>query len=366
MYNLALSAVLVAVGLGGAGRAFGQSTQPATAPARTQPTTSEAKIIFRSPTQPPFDPLDETELSDAAVEMSESDRQKLLSIRDGHPPGEHEAIKMLLRKTNEMDPLTAEQLKQLDSPSYINMLRFPNRYRGQMVRLKVVPYVVHVLKPGRDGYPWNLNAPEKPLYRVDALVYAEDADGNPDIEKMKDMPILLFSPDDPRDVLGPAEYDEAANEYLYGKKQSPEIVNVAAIFYKVSGSGTRAEDYVFFPIVVANQLEPIGAADPGREGMSKTWIVVLVLFGIGAMLFLFRRISKGSRQSRAQEEFAWKQRLEEARAEVRRIKAREAGLTPEELEELESKLDGNVDESLRQAAEEFRRKKSAHDEDSSY
>ena len=102
-----------------------------------------------------------------SLEMTQADKDMTAKLHDDTEGFQENAFYWMMKKVASLPQLVPSDFARLDSPSYQNMLRSPERYRFLPVRMSVRVYTVQTLT--REKY-YLINSPfwnaDKPIYRI--------------------------------------------------------------------------------------------------------------------------------------------------------------------------------------------------------
>jgi len=252
--------------------------QPPTAPA-TEPATAPATSPATAPATPPAEtspwalPLsaDERIIYDAAMPLLRQYRET--------------AWYMLLSRTADLPALDAQRLEQLPRPAYDHLLRHPELYAAQKMRLRIIPVSVTKLQPGSGmGHsPWWQPA-DRAVWRIDCLHAAAEYPGNE--------PLIVFSVVEPVALGKPDKVDEDGNELFLRARR----FEAAAVFYKVYETADREGRWRQYPLLLAWQIEPAGGTGWLKDAVTTPFVTLMVgmVVTVGVAYGLLRRRARGA------------------------------------------------------------------------
>ncbi len=317
------------------------------------PADGTSATVSLPPAQPqttqPFNTVPaEENISDAAIELTPEQRAILADVPDGNRHGDETGIKMLLRLVDDLPKFTSSDLTTLDEPAWNNLVTYPHRYRGQMIRMQVRVFRVRKLTPPSEFGHWR---DDRPVYEIGGL----NAPGM----IQPDQPVLLYSVEDPSKVLGKPTRTEG-DRWFY---DSPgRGMTVGAVYYRVARGPDQTGASRLFPwMVVADMQEPLAPGSGGLSGGfggSRFTIYALIGVLIVILLFYYKRMKDRGKREEASAEpyrfqrFQWK----DEHRYVDRDRPRP------DREPDEERLDGPVDPDLTAAAAEWRKQHGLDDE----
>ena len=241
---------------------------PATAPA-------EGRVTARS------------NISEAAIEMSDSERTALGAVRDRNTQLAETGFFMLLARAAKMETLSDRRLQDVESPSYPNLMAHPARYRAQPVRMTINVFTSEKLQPTPGGaFPVSSYWPkDKPVWYLTGL--------NAPLKIDPKQPVMVYSTADPTPVLGtPVKSNADAHVYaLPGRR-----VNVVGLFYKLRTAPSEDEGERDYPVLLVWQVSGSGGGGALGSGGTTTiaglMVAVLVLVLLLGFIMLRRRVSQ--------------------------------------------------------------------------
>ena len=236
------------------------------APAANQQTTASWLL-----TDDPRKPIKRAETVEDALAYSKDEKIILKDVRDGGGQLDSSALYVLLRRS-QMLPEGDKTLDEAERPNPKNLWREPGRYRGRLVRLKV-------LYAGRVT-PWTENVTpgrwwgRRNVWMVDVLV---------EVEKTKPPERMLV-------VMGHEPPKNLKN------RQPLELVG---LFYKLAQLREDAEKgdpnvKNEYPVIVASSLLP-----PRSDESDFRWGSIVMIMVVMVMLFVFMRLKRRVSRQRA-------------------------------------------------------------------
>ena len=313
--------------------AAAQTTQPMPQTAPTSPVATAAATH----------PTSTTAAASQPVPPLTGVRERLAAINDALelPPQEADAyavaidrktqlndlaLTMLMRRIATLPTLLAQDLKSLDQPSIASLLSSPQRYYGRPVRMRV--YVLRVIKltPGDDF------APTRYWGRDDGIIWRWDC-VNADAERPADEPMMILTAIEPNTVLGvPNKVDDRGHRIYSPAKP----LDIAGVFYKLYTTTNEVDTLQDYPVLLAWQVVGGRGSSGGPEPFISQTDAVVIAIGIIAIFVVFAAFK----------------RVREKHATASSPLSR--SVRPEDFQ---------VDESLKAAAEQYRKDKAIHGPD---
>jgi hypothetical protein len=266
----------------------------------------------------------------------------LESVRDGTPTVNENAFYLMMARTADLPELVEEQFSRLDAVAYTNLLRNPDRYRYQPLRMTVRVYEVRRLTVAdRQIAPnpyWSI---DREMWLINAVAQA-DSPG-----READQPIRIFAARPPRNLPDPSSTAGEVRKFAGGPAYT-----VAAVFFKFirtpdRGAEQRDPRERNYPVLLAWQFEK-----PTVQPPDKPWEIPALLTVLGlAAIFGFIVLKKHIRRQKSQN-VGWAHRYNPLKE-------------PREDEDEFEMEDGPVDEELKSAAEAYRREHGLDEEESS-
>mgnify|MGYP007007399956 FL=1 len=278
-------------------------------------------------------PATKVEAIERCVRLSPSE-QRLFEMSLGQRDNLHMPVVLMFMSRLRVAPsLDSADWNQLDAPAAANLLRRPERYAGELMRITAHVLRVVEFAPNKRFVPsayWP--ASNGPLWRYDC----QTSDG---------APITVFSHLAPINVLGePSSRDEDGD----GAYVNRPPVEFAGVFYKVHDGTTGDKTPCSFPVVLALQMrEAPGAAKTAAADKSSQTIMIVIIALAGGFLIFRRQISLKKREDAQAAEESYRRT---------RLAAFDRPVTQE------ADADAEVDPDLRTAVEDFRRRKEGVDE----
>ncbi|MCD4825268.1 MAG: hypothetical protein K8S55_11750 [Phycisphaerae bacterium] len=274
-----------------------------TASPKTVKTTKVVKPAEKSEVTKKTKPTDAAAKSDDALEIIEKslefthrEKQLLLKINDSSESVEENGFYMMMQKVSAFPKLPAEELNLLDLVAVRKLMRFPDRYRYQPVRLNIRVYAVTELTVDNRMMSSSPYWPsDKPMYLIHGT--------NADIKDKASEPVIIYSATPPPDLPAHAvKIDEYRTEYRdYNNIKSPQYT-IAAVFYKHKRELDKAKKQVReYPVLLAWQMErkKVALANKSTADNLLKMIGALVALGlIVAFLMVKRHIAKKKRSQR--------------------------------------------------------------------
>jgi hypothetical protein len=260
-----------------------------------------------------------------------------------HQITEESAFTMWLRRVARMPALGEEAFGALDRPSVRNLVRRPERYKGQAMRLRFQVVRVARLMPARgEGLTftatrqWTVR--DGPVWQVDG--YYADAAGDRRRE-----PVRLISVVDPAGCFGRPPETGERGEGIYPWPTGP-VCEAAGVFYKLVASPEPGK-VPDFPVVMVWQLRRgDGAGLTTAVGTRLAGLVAAVVAMVAAFLYLRRRVRRARRPA-TPAAYAPRRDLTDQPPPDRAPGAQDAD---------------EVDPALKTAAEQYRKEKGLDDE----
>jgi len=278
-----------------------------------------------------------------ALKLTDKEAVALSAVRDRVGQLDETAFKMLLSKAAEIAKIEHQDLRIIDRPAPVNLLRHPERYRGWPVRLTLRAHKVHRLVGSRDISASAYWPADRPLWQLGCV--------DPESGFPGDEPLVVFSPVEPT-VLGEPDKTVGENERLYYARRDARVI-VTGYFYKVWRQRDADGNVRNYPIIVAWRFDnptaknAIPQTKTAPERRIYVMIVVLLILLMGYLLA--RRFSRRRAGLKRSPEY------QPMRFDIK---------MPEEDEPTESE-DGagpSVDPLLRRAAQEYQTKKEDPDD----
>lgn len=225
-------------------------------------------------------PVDNLQKVYDLMEFKQADKDVTAKLRDGTKGIHENAFYWMMKKTSTLPQLTKNQLNRLDSPSYTNMLRSPDRYRFMPIKMRVYIYTVQKLTT-ENGFLvpspfWNS---DKPIYRIHAT---NEAAG----QAHRIEPLIIYS-----DKLPPKlpenfqKNDDGTKEYRTGP-----LYEIAGIFFKYTDEKNRDNNaIVSYPVVLAWQFNNTRTFQQKNIITKVGMIVVILIIVLGGAAYFFLR-----------------------------------------------------------------------------
>ncbi|MHC4561267.1 MAG: hypothetical protein ACYS8X_00675 [Planctomycetota bacterium] len=265
------------------------------------------------------------------------------------------ALYFMLDKASRLPPLAGEDLNALDRPSYHNLVRWPQRYAGRPIRMRVLVQLVQKQTAGAPG-ELGIDRTHWRQGRVAWLIDGFDADGELAIQR----PVRIFSVADPTPILPKPVKIVNDNEWHY--PQTLVEVDLAGVFYKVwehEERGTedttrrrqpgdiQIKQFRSYPIVIAWQLNPVGVSRTRQPHAFVAmdfigFIVIGLVFMVVVFFLLARHVRRTRRAGRNGSPF-WEGKYRSLRDEE------------EDDDQAPDDNDLDIDPALKAAADNYRR-----------
>ncbi len=221
------------------------------------------------------------ELIDATLSLTSKEEQTLALAggASGADVTAEPAFRLLAEKAAALPELTGREAGSLlDAPSYLNLLRHPERYRGRPIRLRVRMFAASdvVLDDGLAD-----PAPTSPstLTMLDCFVC--DAG---------EAPIIVYSLAEKAEIGKPDRLEDGQAIYDQGLQ-----FELAGVFYRVVSGRDRNDRPREWPVVLAWQMHAL----PGEKDGS----IIIQLFLLAIMLLIgYLIVRRSVRRIIAQEE----------------------------------------------------------------
>jgi LPXTG-motif cell wall-anchored protein len=227
---------------------------------------------------------------DAAVALTERDKQVLGNVKDGTRTVEEAGFYLMMTKVADLPSLVGEEWQRLDGPAPENLIKRTDRYRYMPLRFQMRVYRIYALSVAKGtitgGPYW---PPERPIYAI----HGETAPpkGQPGVA----LPIVVFSGELPEDLPEPSLVDGSVTEYDQGP-----AYRVAGVFYKLieeldtgvtDDDGRTLHNLRRYPVLLAWQWEPQRASLPqtGANQVLSGIVILSVLLGVAIFILLKRR-----------------------------------------------------------------------------
>ena len=266
------------------------------------------------------------------LDLSAQEEQLFLSVRDGTLTVEDSAFYFLMGRVATFPQLDEAEMDGLDKVAVKNLIRAPQRHRGQAVQLNVRIFEIETWSLKNQKITPNRYRPgNKPIYAI----FCTNADSSND----SDEPLILLSETLPPD-LPEGKYQRITDRMGY--PHGPRY-HVAGVFYKYltladTGTQTKRSQNRNYPVLLAWQMKSDKPALPERWNRNPMVAIFVICFlgGVVAFVLLARSIRRKKKLSNA-ELFGgrykpWRDLDEEQREEE----------------------DGEIDPALKQAAEAYR------------
>ncbi len=220
------------------------------------------------------------------LKLTYRDKQILTGIRDGLSSPESTGLYFMLAKVADLPEISPDRWSRFDAPAPDNLLRNPDRYRYQPLRLTVLVYGVQKLSVENGLLTTSPYWPvDKPVYAVYCTADDEDAP-----------PLLLYAPQPPPGLGKPDEVTPDGQQiYLRG----PRFRTLGVFFNIVRRQSRGSEDappqMTDYPFLLAWQFRRASLA----EGYSWRHFSFAGLIAVGIALFvvgfivLKRQLKKG-------------------------------------------------------------------------
>ncbi len=269
---------------------------PSSGPA-TAPTTSVVVIPLWPETAPAapwaMPPLPAAKTLDEGLTLTHMERGILKSVRDFDRQDLHKPLFILLRRAAALPRLDAEQLDTLDRPSYRNMLKRPERYRGEPIRMTVHVSAVYEYSPDSQ-----LRPPATRWWPRDRTFWGLDCLKSSG-KKAWDEPVVIYTHLDPTSILGKGK--PADNCTLYDPWKNK--IELAGVFYKVyeaqerGDKKTDAKHRRMYPVIVAWQIDKARKAPSPPAADSRMYIILLIVAMLVFLFMYFKRVTRRQRQA---------------------------------------------------------------------
>lgn len=211
------------------------------------------------------------------LRLTDRDRQILTSVRDGRKTPESTGWYLMLDRTARLPDVPRQAWDRVDAPAAENLLRSPDRYRYQPLRLNVLVYAVEELTIENGKITASPYWPaDKPVWVLYCTADQPSAD---------DPPSLLVYTTQPPNLLGEPNQTEPDGKKLYTSGQRIELLGV---FFCLVRQPSRGDDQqgptpTNYPVVLAWQLRRtsllVGSSwqDYSLAGILGAVIVLLVV-----------------------------------------------------------------------------------------
>jgi len=194
---------------------------------------------------------------------------------DGNSQLDEPGLSLVLGKTVKLPHLSIEDLPKLDTPSYHNLLRNPQRYRCQPMSIHLRAFSITKMRLS----DFTSLSSTIPLDTAVWRIFATTASGG------QEEPVFVLSLVDPQ--LPKPDKVEPDAEQLYNK--GPEI-RVACVFYKIyktkdRGTAKQPPQFRDYPLLMTWQIYPATAGESFQ--IEKSFIltaVILVLLVVGFVI----------------------------------------------------------------------------------
>ncbi|HQL75877.1 MAG TPA: hypothetical protein PLD58_22060 [Phycisphaerae bacterium] len=279
-----LRALVMVLGLCSAARAQPSPAGPEAPAPATAPTSAPATAPT---TAPATAPLSRDNISEAAIELTERERIALGAVRDRNTQLAETGFFMLLARAAKMGALSDQQLQDVESPSYSNLMAHPSRYRAQAIRMTISVFTSEKLEPTSGGaFPVTSHWPrERPVWYLTGL--------NASLKVDPQQPVMLYATLDPAAALGkPVEVRNQTQVYgVPGQR-----VDVVGLFYKLRRSASEENDERDYPVLLVWQLKAAGGGGVlGSSGGSIVGVLAVIMLVLALLLgfiLLKRRVSR--------------------------------------------------------------------------
>ena len=227
---------------------------------------------------------------DAAVTLSERDKQVLGRVKDGTRTVEEAGFYLMMTKVADLPSLEGAEWQRLDGTAPENLIKRTDQYRYQPLRFQMRVYRIYSLSVFEGTITGGPYWPaERPMYAIHGKTAPPE--GQPGVE----LPIVVYSGELPEDLPEPSLVDGSVAEYDQGP-----TYRVAGVFYKLikqMDSGVTDEDgYTVtherrYPVLLAWQWEAQRATlrQSGASPVLSGIVILSVLLGVAIFILLKRR-----------------------------------------------------------------------------
>jgi len=180
---------------------------------------------------------------------------------------EEPGFRMLAEKAAALPALTGQELADLlDAPSYLNLLRHPQRYQGRPIRIRVRVFTASdaALGPApADSAP--TTGPGRPLTfrRLDCLAC-----------NAGEAPIIVYSFARAEEPGKPDRVEDGQAVYNQGRR-----FELAGVFYRVVTGRDRDGQRRAWPVVLAWQLRPVSQKKAHPAFVQLFLLAIMLLIG---------------------------------------------------------------------------------------
>ena len=273
-----------------------------------------------------------------ALELTDEEQLILSAVRDRSVYLDETAFYLLLNKAARIVERTDQRAGAIDHPAVENLLRYPQRYRGRPIRVKVRVYRVEKLTVGRDLSPSSYWAADRPIWKLSSQIPSPDdpAGGL----------VLAFSTVEPT-ALGNADRITESGDRIY---RNGRDVWFSGFSYKVWKRADTQGIPRNYPVMVLWAVDPAAEDTVIQSGRSFPvhYGIVLVISLLMVYLWIRRSIKQRERIRRAT--------LQRSHRDTAEQFADRSGLT-ETAGPCKTEHYSLVDPLLRTAAEQYRQEK---------
>ena len=252
-----------------------------------------------------------------------------------------------MQRVRKVQPLSAEGVTLLSSPSYNSLMVDPERYRASPIRLSVYVYRLTELKPGKDfaaSRRWPVS--DGPIWRMDC--------GNAMAKKPADQPLSIFCAFDPSSLLGrPYEVNENG-EAIYTHKRA----EIAGVFYKIYRDMSKGDESKgiepelrSYPVVLAWQVNTALSRPVPPSVDPRAMTIIFVVAALAIAYVILRRTTKRQVVRRG---------LRRTYRPLRTAEMEEE-LAKQQTRQKRGDQEGDIDPLLKAASEQYRKEKGLDD-----
>ena len=227
---------------------------------------------------------------DAAVALTERDKQVLGNVKDGTRTVEEAGFYLMMMKVADLPSLEGAEWQRLDGPAPENLIKHTDRYRYRTLRFEMRVYRIYTLSVAKGTISGGPYWPaERPIYAI----HGETAP--PKGQAGMARPIVVFSAELPVDLPEPSLVDGSVAEYEHGP-----AYRVAGVFYKLieemdtgvtSDDGRTVHNLRRYPVLLAWQWDPqqVTLRQSGASQVLSGVVILSVLLGVAIFILLKRR-----------------------------------------------------------------------------
>jgi hypothetical protein len=271
---------------------------PAVAPATPSPVPVPVPAVApATPSSVPMEIIATAEFVEQRLKRSDREKSFCVSVRDGVMNCDEGAFYVLMDKVSQIPAMPAAEVMKIENPSYDNLLRKPDRYRYQPVRIKARLTAYETWSEDNDVYfqPAGYWPKSKPMYRLTMNLAGA---------KLDTPPLIVYCEHLPENLPRPKRAKEDDRRWFYGHKVAP-VFTIVGMFYKVTAEETQTKATMMVPNLLVWQFAPENPAKPAvvinkgakdkAEGYASIQLaigvlIVAVLVVLGFLMFLKKKV----------------------------------------------------------------------------